>query len=1449
MVTSTVSKPAKSCPIHDTSSHNLTDCNVFLKMSVSERQDKLKELKLCFLCFSLHLRKNCKQDIKCSKCSKTHNTLLHRDTVKPPGPAGSTESTNKTSMVKTSFCTRVCHDSNGLKNCSKTLLVELTLKGQPHRTLRCYAIVDEHSDATIVDPKVPQFFGVDFPTVQYSLATVNGSSTQMEGLLVSGLFVKGVGEKKRVKLPPAVTNSSLPDTKHEVATPQIVGAHRHLEKYASAFHEIDQDAEVLILIGRDCGEAMTTRCFGGKAPWAHKTPLGWAIVGITCIKDDVKRPFKVLRTHVDLDHEHLSTELTHLSHSQNKFDVFLCKPDDDSPGLSADDRAFLDIVEAGISKTTSGHLQVPLPFRDDRPLPSNKMAVYQRTKNTLNRLKRDPEKIDQCISSMEQSLSAGHVETIPQHEAAPPPGEAWWIPIFPVVQPKKNKVRLVYDASAKYGGTSLNDRLLTGPDQNNALKGVLLRFREEKVAIAADIQHMFSNYLVPPEQRNYLRYFWFRNNDKEEELVQYRSKVHIFGCSSSPAVANFCLRYAARSLEDDQTGVKELLSNSFYVDDALYSAATEGEATDVLRDAVATLKIYNTRLHKIMSNSKTVLSAFPDSERAEAFLHLDADKFPVQKTLGVVWDAQEDCFIIDVKLPDRPFTKRGILAILHTIYDPLGFVVPVTLAGRLIQRKILPPKEKITEELLSCDWDDLLPQKYVDEWNTWKESLAGLSNLKIQRCIIGNDFINPTRELHVFCDASDAAIGHVIYVKSINHDGRVHIGFLTANSKVAPRAATTTPRLELCAAVDAVLNARSIVSELTYKPSCITFYSDSTAVLGYISNNTSRFSRYVSNRIAVIRNLSTVDQWKYVPTDENPADIASRPQAPKHLADSSWFRGPDFLRDENAHLPTPHVSMEGLEEEVKEVTILSTSLNTPSGVSLMCERVNSWTKALRCMQLILRSIEWLRIKFNFPDYQLTFQSSQLHATKFLIKTAQQDAFSSEINILKSGKMLGENHPISKLTPFVDNDSILRVGGRLKRSDYPADRKHPILLPEHHIVTTLILRHYHEKIAHQGRHLTHGCLRDHGYHIINGKRVISTMIRNCTVCRKLRSTTSNQLMSDLPADRLEEAPPFTNTGLDVFGPYIVHDGVNTRSRTASKKVWVVIFTCLVTRAIHLELLHGLDTSSFRNALSRFISLRGVCSVLRSDNGTNFIATKRQLDSSCQIDVEDIKNDLLTNHRCDWKLNPPRASHCGGAWERKIGCVKRVLDHSLSLLKLRSLSRDEFATLLQEAAAIVNNTPLWEVSSHPDDPAPLSPASLITLRDSPNPPDIDQFSESDLLAYGKRRWRRVKYLSEQFWIRWRRDYLQQLQLRHKWKFHTPCATVGDIVLIRDKNTKRNKWPMARVAEVFPSDDGLVRRVRLLLPAAGNEPRRYLDRSIHDTVLLVKSATHAGNCNDPR
>lgn len=355
----------------------------------------------------------------------------------------------------------------------------------------------------------------------------------------------------------------------------------------------------------------------------------------------------------------------------------------------------------------------------------------------------------------------------------------------------------------------------------------------------------------------------------------------------------------------------------------------------------------------------------------------------------------------------------------------------------------------------------------------------------------------------------------------------------------------------------------------------------------------------------------------------------------------------------------------------------------------------------------------------------------------------KDVYKEELKCLTQGTKVHCQSSLAKLDPFIDESGLIRVGGRIRRADLEVPEKHPLILPAGHHVTTLLVRHHHDKVAHQGHHLE-GSLRTAGVWIVGGKRLISSIIFKCITCKKLRGKREVQKMSDLPTDRLAMDPPFTHVGLDVFGPWGVTTR-RTRGGAAESKRWGVIFACLSTRAVHLEVIESMSTSSFMNAMRRFLSIRGPIKHLMSDRGTNFIGACREL----QINTDDpeIRN-YLQEQGCTWTFNAPQSSHMGGAWERLIGVARRILDELLVKDSSTRLSHEVLSTLMAEVMAIMNARPLVPVSYDAELPEILSPATLLTQKASVTPAPLGDF-ELDHLC--KVQWRQVQSLADSFWKR--------------------------------------------------------------------------------------------------
>ena len=382
---------------------------------------------------------------------------------------------------------------------------------------------------------------------------------------------------------------------------------------------------------------------------------------------------------------------------------------------------------------------------------------------------------------------------------------------------------------------------------------------------------------------------------------------------------------------------------------------------------------------------------------------------------------------------------------------------------------------------------------------------------------------------------------------------------------------------------------------------------------------------------------------------------------------------------------------------------------------------------------------------------------------------------------------------------------------------------------------MLIQEAHAAVAHCGESSTLNRLREEGYWVIGAHSSIRSIINKCRTCRELRGKLAEQKMADLPEERVVESPPFTHCGTDMFGPFLIKEGRKELRR------YGCIFTCMASRAIHIETTTKMDTDTLILAIRRFIDRQGEVKSIRSDNGTNFIGADNELKKCLEeIDNERVREYLISRN-CDWiiwKRNPPEASHMGGVWERQIRSIRSILT---ALMKEypAMLTDESFRTLMTETEAIINSRPLTvDPACDPNDLQPLSPMRILTMKADVVFPPPGNFQRNDM--YCRRQWRRVQYLADQFWSRWRREYLATLQERQKWVRKSRNFEVGDIVSIKDGGifTRRNGWPLARVVEVFPSDDGLVRKVKLRVAHKQDDKTRILFRPISKLVLLVES-----------
>ncbi|XP_041417427.1 uncharacterized protein LOC121393319 [Xenopus laevis] len=785
--------PNRQCPIHR-KPHPLKKCRGFRARSLEERKELLQKFGVCYKCCasSDHFAKDCKTVIKCTECSSDKHIAAMHPTPLPDSPQSPTPISNHggeeqgcvpaSTKISTS-CTEVCGEGYSPKCCAKVCLVRVYPEGRPEKAIKTYAMLDDQSNRSLARPQFFEIFNIKGDAEPYTLNTCAGHIETL-GRRATGYIISSIKGNIHLPLPTLIECDEIPNNREEIPTPEAACHQPHLRHLASQIPAIEKDAEILLLLGRDILRVHKVRqqCNGPHdAPYAQRLDLGWVIVGDVCL-DKMHRPSEVdsFKTHVLQ-----SGQATHFTPCPHHFEVkenpkymipvssvtpifcddnfgdtvFHTTSDDNKIAPSIEDKEFIKIMDTEFFKDNSNSWVAPLPFRSTRiKLPNNHEQAMSRFASLQRTLKSKPEMKEHFIAFMKKIFDNDHAEPAPplqEHD------ECWYLPSFGVYHPRKPKqIRVVFDSSAKYQGTSLNDVLLTGPNLTNNLVGVLMRFRREPVAITADIQQMFHCFIVREDHRNFLRFLWHRNNDINSEVMEYRMKVHVFGNSPSPAVATYGLRRTACEGKCEYgADAQHFVERDFYVDDGLKSLPTDQEAIDLLRRTQCMLSEANLRLHKIASNSTAVMKAFHSDDHATEFkdLNLGTDEPPIQRSLGLRWDLLHDTFGFQVTLADKPFTRRGVLSIVNSLYDPLGFVAPITIQGKSLLRQL---SETVK------DWDTPLPIDKQSKWESWKHSLKALEELHIPRCYTSNSLAaNQEREIHIFSDASTEAIAVVAYLK------------------------------------------------------------------------------------------------------------------------------------------------------------------------------------------------------------------------------------------------------------------------------------------------------------------------------------------------------------------------------------------------------------------------------------------------------------------------------------------------------------------------------------------------------------------------------------------------------------------------------------------------------------------------------------------------------------
>ena len=598
------------------------------------------------------------------------------------------------------------------------------------------------------------------------------------------------------------------------------------------------------------------------------------------------------------------------------------------------------------------------------------------------------------------------------------------------------KVRVVFDGSNQRDKISLNNSLLVGPKIQDYLFDILLRFRTHKVALSADVAKMYRQIALAKPHQDFHRILWRGNTSSP--IQHYRMTRVTYGIASSSFHSIRALQQSTDTNYDELAS--PVIKRDFYVDDLVTGAATDSDAIELLQRVSSCPEKSCFELRKWALNSSAVLDSIPPDLRETDEQDFSSSSL---KELGVQWFPSEDVFAFKpFEFASKLFTKRTLLSDTSRIFDPLGFLAPLVIKLKCLFQHCWS---------LKLDWDDELPDSLRDAWQTYRSSFRSLLSLKIPRHVFPE--VEGTTELHIICDASESAYACVAYL--VSKSDSFTSKMLCAKTRVAPTKTLSLPRLELCAALlgSNLCSSITLALQSVAKIDATFAWSESTVALCWIKNTPKRWSNFVANRVSKIQDEIPPECWNHVPSAQNPADVASRGQNAHDLSKNDlWWNGPDFLCNRD-NWPIPVEKLTDLEVRKTQVFNASATFQPP----IEFARFSQLNRLQRAFAYVLRFVDNTRqprAKRNVgPLTADDLRSSMIH----LAKIAQKLDFPGEIDDINRSQQPNSKSPLLKLSPYLDANGLIVVGGRLNNLECDTFKKHPINLSKSSQLSLLIVR--------------------------------------------------------------------------------------------------------------------------------------------------------------------------------------------------------------------------------------------------------------------------------------------------------------------------------------------------------------------------------------------------------
>lgn len=1103
---------------------------------------------------------------------------------------------------------------------------------------------------------------------------------------------------------------------------------------------------------------------------------------------------------------------------------------------------------------------IKLPTNDSFKLAYKRYMIVEKQALKLNRF-------DECTEQIKNLLSKGYAEELTQDEILNPDPKAYYNPIF-FIHPPNKRTRLIWDLAAKVNDKCLNDYLEIGPNLYNNLLEIIFKMRENKYFFKGDIGEMFHQIKVFENDTHCLR-FLFRFNTNEK-IRAFKMKVLPFGAKCSPVISQFTKNKVAQDHKHLFPISSDIILYNSYVDDIITSVNNKKDAIILILEIKKILANGGFHLLKINANDSDIITGVKskmsqeDLENEKTFSNETEEKI-----LGYSINFCEDKislslnlskFSEDLKNFKKIPTKREVLQILMSIFDPIGLVQFYTSKLKLLYHHLCQQK---------LEWDQQIDEDSFKLWKKYVELLPKLLDIKIPRGYFTLKSEVCKIQLWNFGDAGKEMMCGVSYIRFLNaNNEQLEVRLIHAKTFVIPAKQNhSIPQLELSIAAKIAEMSLEIVKRHNLLFNDIFFVSDNIPIIGWIINGVNKPSIYVKNRLNKINTLTRRDQWLWVPSEHMPADFGTKENSMPDLKyDNNWyipslFRLPEknWTFKSNIIKNISNFNVDELNESEDSILDAKNYSNLRKIIAT-AQIAFKWKLILDRNKLIRKIADLeskqskdihnraLKIEITSLKQKLNVMTDNLqdkmfnfcHVETLIIRYAQSQIFEYEINCLKDDKKLPKKNQIYKLSPFLDENGVLRARSRIPVNDenlktFGNDRIFPIILPKNHDLTKLYILEYHNKYHHMLNNTVITSLLKR-FHISHIKATVSNVIKTqCYICKRKHAKPDIPMMGSLPSYRLEHhTPVFSYVIIDLAGPIIVH---NKRNR--AEKRWIFVYSCLTTRGVHLELIEDLSSNSTLLALQNAINLRGYPKKIYTDQGTNFRGAQAILSEVQNEWNKHLIKKGIVREPIEWEFAPAKAPHMQGSVERLVGLVKNALKKMTFTLNQSSARYNDFhlRTILYEITGILNSRPLTMIPIDGHTNEFLTPNYFLNGRQT-----VQEVPYTDEKIKNLREtWLDIKMLSNLLWKHWLSAYIPLIKMREKWIDKKSPLQIDDIVIVADPSVA-NSWRLGRIIDVKQGSEDQVRSITLKI-GKSKPLNMKINKSNRDHILkLYKEETQS-------